>query len=83
MPAKKITNLSIGRETNEQAERAQKPCSAGDGEVLIWRVVRETDSVVVVCSEKEFQAAASEGREPSGIGFPKYDVVAGHQWDRF
>ena len=45
------------------------------GEVLTRRLVDEQPKVVVVCSEREYQAARAEGREPLGIGFPKSDVV--------
>jgi len=39
------------------------------------RVVADKGETVVVCAEEEYQLALREGREPSGIGFPRVDIV--------
>jgi hypothetical protein len=39
------------------------------------RVVADKGDIVVICSEEEYQRAQREGREPSGVGFPRADVV--------
>ena len=39
------------------------------------RVIAEKGDVVVVCAEEEFRAAERECREPSGVGFPRQDVL--------
>lgn len=41
------------------------------------RVVAEKGDVVVICSEAEYQNAQRESREPSGVGFPREDVIEG------
>lgn len=45
------------------------------GATAARRVVLDKGDVVVICSEAEYQAAEKEGREPSGIGFPRQDIV--------
>ena len=40
------------------------------------RVVSEKGRVVVICHEDEYLRAQREGREPSGAGFPREDVIA-------
>lgn len=49
------------------------------GETLIRRVVAVRLAHVVVCNEKEYGAAAREGRAPIGVGFPKVDVTPYNQ----
>ena len=39
------------------------------------RVVAEKPNVIVVCAEEEYLEAEKEGREPSGVGFPREDVI--------
>jgi hypothetical protein len=39
------------------------------------RVVADKGDVIVICSEEEYQKALREGREPSGLGFPRVDVI--------
>jgi len=39
------------------------------------RVVSVKRDVVVICAEEEYQSALREGREPSGLGFPREDVI--------
>ena len=46
------------------------------GEELIRRLVRETDSTLVICTEQEYEAAQREGREPRAVGFPKANLIA-------
>ena len=45
------------------------------GEEAERRVVKDNGSVVVLCSEDEYQFALAAKREPTGIGFPREDVV--------
>jgi hypothetical protein len=45
------------------------------GEIAPRRVLLDRGNVVVICSEEEFQAAQKEEREPSGLGFPRQDVI--------
>ena len=44
------------------------------GEEAERRVVKDKGSVVVLCSEEEYQFALAAKREPEGIGFPRGDV---------
>jgi hypothetical protein len=46
----------------------------GGGEAL-RRVVADKGDVVVICSEEEYKRADRERREPSGVGFPREDVI--------
>ena len=46
------------------------------GEDLIRRVIGETDEVLIVCLEEEYQASRQERREPVGVGFNKKYLVA-------
>ncbi len=39
------------------------------------RVVCDKGDVIVICSEDEYQRAQTEGREPSGVGFPRADII--------
>ena len=39
------------------------------------RVVAEKSDVIVICTEEEYTTAQREGREPSGAGFPREDVI--------
>ncbi|MGD1072925.1 MAG: hypothetical protein ABSB15_22615 [Bryobacteraceae bacterium] len=41
------------------------------------RVVADKGDIVVICSEEEYQSALREKRPPSGLGFPKEDVLDG------
>ena len=45
------------------------------GERADRRVVADKGNVVVICCEEEYQKAEIEGREPSGVGFPRVDVL--------
>jgi hypothetical protein len=45
------------------------------GETLTRRVVSVRGETVAVCCEEEYQAARSEGRQPSAIGFQLKDVT--------
>ena len=45
------------------------------GKTGIRRVVSVKRDVIVICSEDEYLNAENEGREPSGLGFPKEDVI--------
>jgi hypothetical protein len=47
----------------------------GGGEAL-RRVIADKGDVIVICSEEEYKQADREGREPSGVGFPREDVIA-------
>lgn len=51
------------------------------GEVIVRRVVSLRNGTVVVCSSEEFDRAASEGREPTVVGFRLEDVVQGKEVD--
>lgn len=46
------------------------------GEELVRRLVRETESTIIICTEQEYEAAQREGREPRAVGFPKNSLVA-------
>ena len=46
------------------------------GKELQRRLIRETESTVIICTEEEYEAALREGREPRGVGFPKASLVA-------
>ena len=46
------------------------------GGVIERRVVADKGAKVVICNEKEYQAAKEQGREPEGIGFPR-DAIGG------
>jgi hypothetical protein len=48
---------------------------AWGGETLIRRVVSVRGDTVAVCCEEEYQAARSEGRVPTAIGFKLKDVT--------
>ena len=48
------------------------------GETAPRRVLADRGDVIVICSEEEFQAAQREEREPSGLGFPRQDVITPH-----
>jgi hypothetical protein len=39
------------------------------------RVVADKGDVVVICADEEYAAALREKREPSGLGFPREDVL--------
>jgi hypothetical protein len=39
------------------------------------RVVSVKRDVIVVCAEEEYQNALNEGREATGLGFPREDVL--------
>jgi hypothetical protein len=45
------------------------------GDTAQRRVVAVKDEVVVICAEEEYVSAQREGREPSGLGFPRVDVI--------
>jgi hypothetical protein len=45
------------------------------GEEIIRRVVGETDSTVIVCTDAEYDSAEREGRDPKAVGFPKSTIV--------
>lgn len=45
------------------------------GKTATRRVVAVKRDVIVICSEQEYQMAEKEGREPSGLGFPREDVL--------
>lgn len=45
------------------------------GATAIRRVVEEREKVIVICAEEEYQRALREQREPSGLGFPRADVL--------
>jgi hypothetical protein len=45
------------------------------GEIAERRVLSDKGSVVVICSESEYREALEEDREPSGLGFPREDVL--------
>jgi len=45
------------------------------GRELIRRVVADLGNRVVVCSEREFEDAERQKREPCGVGFPREDVA--------
>jgi hypothetical protein len=40
------------------------------GVKAIRRVVADRGAVIVVCNQKEYDAATTEKRKPDGIGFP-------------
>jgi len=44
------------------------------GRKLILRVVANRGESIVVCNEEEYKRAASKGRGPDGIGFPRQSV---------
>lgn len=48
---------------------------AWGGKTLIRRVVSIRGDTVAVCCEEEYQAARSEGRQPTAIGFKLKDVT--------
>ena len=45
------------------------------GEELTRRVVAEGNGVIYVCSEQEYHAALTQGREPLCVGFQQDDVT--------
>ena len=45
------------------------------GETAQRRVIADKGDVVVICSEDEYQSALVEERPPSGLGFPREDVL--------
>jgi hypothetical protein len=45
------------------------------GSEALRRVVADKGDVVVICSDEEYNQAEREGREPSGVGFPREDVM--------
>jgi hypothetical protein len=45
------------------------------GKVAQRRVVAVKEDIIVICAEQEYQAAEREGRLPTGLGFPKEDVL--------
>jgi hypothetical protein len=45
------------------------------GKTAPRRLIAIKKNVVVVCSEEEYAAAKTEGREPEGLGFPAGDVI--------
>jgi hypothetical protein len=45
------------------------------GSTAVRRVVSIKRDVIVVCADEEYQAALSQGREPTGLGFPPADVI--------
>ena len=44
------------------------------GKDVLRRVVADKGDIVVICAEDEYQQAQREGRDPSGIGFPRADI---------
>ena len=46
------------------------------GQIIERKVVADLGKSVVICARGEYEAAAVEGREPDGVGFPKCDVSA-------
>ena len=46
------------------------------GRELTRRVVAERGRFIVICTEDEWRAAQAQGREPDGVGFPRYAVRA-------
>ena len=49
--------------------------TAYGGAEIVRRVVGETDSTVIVCTDAEYDSAEREGREPRAVGFPKSTLV--------
>jgi hypothetical protein len=45
------------------------------GKTAPRRVIADKGKFVVVCHEDEYQSAEADGREPTGIGFPREDVI--------
>lgn len=45
------------------------------GQTAIRRVVAVKRDVIVICTEEEYQEAQRDRREPSGLGFPRQDVM--------
>jgi hypothetical protein len=45
------------------------------GEIAERRLIADKGDVVVICAEQEYLDAQNEGREPSGLGFPREDVL--------
>jgi hypothetical protein len=45
------------------------------GNILKRMVVADKGRFVVVCNQDEYVKAKSEGRYPSGVGFPRSDVT--------
>jgi hypothetical protein len=45
-----------------------------DGNILERIVVADKDARIVICCEQEWEEAASSGRQPEGIAFPRGDV---------
>jgi hypothetical protein len=45
------------------------------GSTALRRVVEVKRDVIVICAEEEYQQAQLEGRQPSGLGFPRADVI--------
>ena len=45
------------------------------GKTAVRRVVAVKSKVIVICSEEEYVTAEREGREPSGLGFPREDIL--------
>lgn len=44
------------------------------GDIVDRRVIGTRPHGIVICTESEYQAAKREGREPSGLVFPRQDV---------
>lgn len=57
--------LTVGADGRERQLRALTGVTAGGDFPVVW-----------ACSEREWEAAQSEGRDPSGIPWPVDDVKA-------
>ncbi len=45
------------------------------GEEIVRRVVRDTERVVIVCTDQEYKDAERERRDPQAVGFLKEYVI--------
>lgn len=67
-----IGTLKVEANRMEAGDRVQ--VTEYGGRKLIRRVVANRGESIVVCNEEEYKRAASKGRGPDGIGFPRQSV---------
>lgn len=50
--------------------------AAAFGNKRLKRVfVKQIENTVVICKPEEWRSAISENRQPTGVGFPSYDIT--------